>query len=150
MIAYIMFLLFIKNESTLYTFIEFLYIFNFASKLLVANQFYTGSYTWIFLCTMSLSHYQFWPLFQVSIEEARGTLKLWYKDRKEVLKWQEEQKAKALEKQVVHTLLGRARNFPWVASDSKAIKNHNLRAAINAPVQVGWFHAYGFMFQLSL
>lgn len=80
----------------------------------------------------------------MSIEEARGTLELWYKDRREVLKWQEEQKAKALEKQVVHTLLGRARNFPWVASDSKAIKNHNLRAAINAPVQVGlvsclWF-----------
>jgi len=46
------------------------------------------------------------------VKEARRTVDLWYNDRKEVLKWQEERKKEAYEFQRVHTLLGRARRFP--------------------------------------
>ena len=70
---------------------------------------------------------------QVPIEEARDTLKLWYRDRQEVLAWQKSQKKLVLEKCEVYTLLGRSRHFPnltWIDPGKRE------RAAINAPVQV--------------
>ena len=70
---------------------------------------------------------------QVSKEEARDTLKLWYRDRQEVLAWQKIQKKLAREKCEVYTLLGRSRHFPnltWIDPGKRE------RAAINAPVQV--------------
>ncbi|KAF8668057.1 hypothetical protein HU200_052463 [Digitaria exilis] len=77
---------------------------------------------------------------QVSLEEARDTLKLWYRDRKEVLAWQISQKKLAHEKCEVYTLLGRSRHFPNLTQSDPGQRGHieHLieRAAINAPVQV--------------
>ncbi|KAG0485271.1 hypothetical protein HPP92_009350 [Vanilla planifolia] len=73
--------------------------------------------------------------WKVSLNEAKETVQLWYKERKEVLKWQEERKRDALTKQHVHTLLGRARRLPLVANASNSQKGHIERAAINTPVQ---------------
>lgn len=74
--------------------------------------------------------------FQVSVQEAENTVKLWYKERQEVLIWQEERKKEAIENRCVHTLLGRARQFPAVSRDKRALRGHIERAAINTPVQV--------------
>ncbi|KAL0917416.1 hypothetical protein M5K25_012474 [Dendrobium thyrsiflorum] len=73
--------------------------------------------------------------WKVSLKEAKETVKLWYNERREVLKWQEQRKKDLLTKQCVHTLLGRARRFPSVANVSNAQKGHIERAAINTPVQ---------------
>lgn len=73
---------------------------------------------------------------QVSVKEARDTLKLWYRDRKEVLAWQKRQKELAHEKCEVYTLLGRSRRFPNPAHVRSSQRGHIERAAINAPVQV--------------
>ena len=73
---------------------------------------------------------------KVSEEEARKTVKLWYNDRLEVLRWQEDRKYEALNNQCVHTLLGRARHFPNIKSVKSSLKGHIERAAINTPVQV--------------
>ncbi|TKY46843.1 DNA polymerase I A [Spatholobus suberectus] len=73
--------------------------------------------------------------WKVSVKEARRTVDLWYNDRKEVLKWQEERKKEACESQRVHTLLGRARRFPKIESPYSYHKGHIERAAINTPVQ---------------
>ncbi|QCD89894.1 DNA polymerase I [Vigna unguiculata] len=55
--------------------------------------------------------------WKVSMKEAMRTVDLWYNDRKEVLKWQEERKKEAYEFQKVHTLLGRAWRFPEIDLD---------------------------------
>ncbi|KAM4092479.1 hypothetical protein ACB094_06G042700 [Castanea mollissima] len=73
--------------------------------------------------------------WKVSVQEAKKTVDLWYSDRKEVLTWQEERKKEAREKNCVHTLLGRARQFPSVANATNSQKGHIERAAINTPVQ---------------
>ncbi|KAF3779395.1 DNA polymerase I [Nymphaea thermarum] len=73
--------------------------------------------------------------WKVSIKEAKETVELWYKERQEVLKWQEERKNEAHKKHSVHTLLGRARRFPSLDNASSALKSHIERAAINTPVQ---------------
>lgn len=75
--------------------------------------------------------------WKVSIAEAKKTVNRWYKEREEVLKWQEAHKKKAMKERCVHTLLGRTRNFPVAtsASYSYSQNNHIQRAAINAPVQ---------------
>lgn len=58
-----------------------------------------------------------------------------------MLTWQEERKKEAREKNCVHTLLGRARQFPSVANATNSQKGHIERAAINTPVQVcPFFH----------
>lgn len=74
--------------------------------------------------------------YQVSVEEAKNTVDLWYSDRKEVLIWQQERKAEARQSRCVHTLLGRARRFPSQKSATSSQKGHIERAAINTPVQV--------------
>ncbi|KAF1891501.1 hypothetical protein Lal_00012390 [Lupinus albus] len=73
--------------------------------------------------------------WKVSVKEAKRTVDLWYNDRKEVLKWQEERKREACASQCVHTLLGRARRFPSVDKVSNYQRGHIERAAINTPVQ---------------
>uniref|UniRef100_A0A0E0MPY5 DNA-directed DNA polymerase n=1 Tax=Oryza punctata TaxID=4537 RepID=A0A0E0MPY5_ORYPU len=73
--------------------------------------------------------------WKVSAEEARDTLKLWYRDRKEVLAWQKRQKKLAREKCEVYTLLGRSRHFPNLTQIDPGERGHIARAAINAPVQ---------------
>ncbi|KDP39093.1 hypothetical protein JCGZ_00850 [Jatropha curcas] len=73
--------------------------------------------------------------WKVSVEEAKATVDLWYKERQEVLKWQEDRKQEARKHGRVHTLLGRARVFPSMAHASHAQKGHIERAAINTPVQ---------------
>ncbi|CAL4904196.1 unnamed protein product [Urochloa decumbens] len=70
--------------------------------------------------------------WKVSVEEARNTLNLWYRDRKEVLAWQKSQKKLAREKCEVYTLLGRSRHFP---NSGPGQRGCNERAVINAPVQ---------------
>ncbi|KAL6598506.1 hypothetical protein ACP70R_046205 [Stipagrostis hirtigluma subsp. patula] len=72
---------------------------------------------------------------EVSFEEARDTLELWYRDRKEVLAWQKSQKKLAREKCEVYTLLGRSRHFPNLTQVHPRQRGHIERAAINAPVQ---------------
>lgn len=73
--------------------------------------------------------------WKVSVKEAKATVNLWYKDRKEVLKWQRERKEQANKHRCVQTLLGRTRNFPSLSGASHAHKGHIERAAINTPVQ---------------
>ena len=73
---------------------------------------------------------------QVSVNEAKETVKRWYNDRQEVRKWQEERKKEARDKHRVHTLLGRARLFPNIDGVTPSHKGHIERAAINTPVQV--------------
>ncbi|KAL1370407.1 hypothetical protein HN51_000676 [Arachis hypogaea] len=73
--------------------------------------------------------------WKVSVKEAKKTVDLWYNDRKEVLKWQEERKKEALESSCVYTLLGRCRRFPSVDQATNYQKGHIERAAINTPVQ---------------
>lgn len=82
---------------------------------------------------------------QVSVQEAENTVKLWYKERQEVLIWQEERKKEAIENRCVHTLLGRARQFPAVSRDKRALRGHIERAAINTPVQVLSEHFLSFL-----
>ncbi|KAK7316740.1 hypothetical protein RJT34_00422 [Clitoria ternatea] len=73
--------------------------------------------------------------WKVTVKEAKRTVDLWYNDRKEVLKWQEERKKEACESQRVYTLLGRARRFPKIDPAHSYQKGHIERAAINTPVQ---------------
>ncbi|KAK4744111.1 hypothetical protein SAY87_010423 [Trapa incisa] len=73
--------------------------------------------------------------WKVSVEEARKTVDLWYKERQEVRTWQEKRKLEAREHGQVYTLLGRARRFPSFSRASYALKGHIERAAINTPVQ---------------
>ncbi|XP_038690170.1 DNA polymerase I B, chloroplastic/mitochondrial isoform X2 [Tripterygium wilfordii] len=73
--------------------------------------------------------------WKVSVNEAKKTVALWYGERQEVLEWQEARKKEALEDRRVHTLLGRARNFPSVSRGNRSLRGHIERAAINAPVQ---------------
>ncbi|MBA0792202.1 hypothetical protein Gohar_016721 [Gossypium harknessii] len=73
--------------------------------------------------------------WKVSVEEARNTVDLWYKERQEVLEWQKQRKFEAQKFGCVKTLLGRARRFPSFAHCTRAQKGHIERAAINTPVQ---------------
>ncbi|KAJ8477822.1 hypothetical protein OPV22_021549 [Ensete ventricosum] len=73
--------------------------------------------------------------WKVSVEEAKKTVDLWYKERQEVLLWQEKQKNKARTEGRVWTLLGRSRCFPSLDHASIAQRGHIERAAINTPVQ---------------
>ena len=68
--------------------------------------------------------------------EAKETVNLWYKERKEVLKWQRARKKEAREYGRVFTLLGRARVFPLLTDSNSSLRGHVERAAINTPVQV--------------
>lgn len=73
---------------------------------------------------------------QVSVKDAKKTVDLWYRERKEVLRWQEKRKQEAHTDNKVHTLLGRARCFPSLACATPSQRGHIERAAINTPVQV--------------
>ncbi|XVF70588.1 hypothetical protein PTKIN_Ptkin11bG0174700 [Pterospermum kingtungense] len=73
--------------------------------------------------------------WKVSVEEARNTVDLWYKERQEVLEWQKQRKYEAQKFGHVLTLLGRARRFPSFAHCTRSQKGHIERAAINTPVQ---------------
>ncbi|KAL8144225.1 hypothetical protein V2J09_017257 [Rumex salicifolius] len=73
--------------------------------------------------------------WKVTVKEAQNTVNLWYKERKEVLAWQQERKKEAAAKSCVHTLLGRQRRFPSMDNASPQQRGHIERAAINTPVQ---------------
>ncbi|TXG67766.1 hypothetical protein EZV62_009041 [Acer yangbiense] len=73
--------------------------------------------------------------WKVSLKEAQHTVDLWYKERQEVLDWQEDRKKEAREHSEVYTLLGRARRFKSFSSVTRAHRSHIERAAINTPVQ---------------
>ncbi|KAK8622888.1 hypothetical protein V6N13_117787 [Hibiscus sabdariffa] len=73
--------------------------------------------------------------WKVSVEEARNTVNLWYKERQEVLEWQKLRKSEAQKFGCVKTLLGRARRFPSFADCTRSQRGHIERAAINTPVQ---------------
>ncbi|KAL5216394.1 hypothetical protein ABZP36_007795 [Zizania latifolia] len=73
--------------------------------------------------------------WKVSVKEAKDTLKLWYRDRKEVLAWQMKQKELEQEKCEVYTLLGRSCRFPNMAYATSGQRGHIECAAINASVQ---------------
>lgn len=76
--------------------------------------------------------------WKVSLDEATETVKRWYSDRPEVERWQERQRAQAVDDGFVTTILGRRRNLPDAfkhSTASKAAKSHALRAAINTPIQ---------------
>ncbi|XP_022753153.1 DNA polymerase I B, chloroplastic/mitochondrial-like isoform X1 [Durio zibethinus] len=73
--------------------------------------------------------------WKVSVEEAKNTVDLWYKERQEMLEWQKQRKYEAAKHGHVQTLLGRARHFPSYAHCTRAQEGHIERAAINTPVQ---------------
>ncbi|KAE8654238.1 DNA polymerase I A [Hibiscus syriacus] len=73
--------------------------------------------------------------WKVSVEEAKNTVDLWYRERQEVLEWQKKRKFEAQKFGCVKTLLGRARRFPSFAQCTRAQRGHIERAAINTPVQ---------------
>ncbi|XVF34036.1 hypothetical protein REPUB_Repub18cG0022500 [Reevesia pubescens] len=73
--------------------------------------------------------------WKVSVEEAKSTVDLWYKERQELLEWQKQRKYEAQKHRRVQTLLGRSRRFPSFAHYTRAQKGHIERAAINTPVQ---------------
>ncbi|KAI8557619.1 hypothetical protein RHMOL_Rhmol04G0023900 [Rhododendron molle] len=73
--------------------------------------------------------------WKVSVKEAKETVDLWYNERHEVRKWQEERKREAQKDSCVHTLLGRVRHFPSMKNVTPYQKGHIERAAINTPVQ---------------
>jgi len=75
--------------------------------------------------------------WDVTPEEAQGTLDLWYSDRPEVLAWQEATISKASRTGYTETLMGRLRHLPDVNSRSRSRRNHARRAAINTPLQGG-------------
>lgn len=87
---------------------------------------------------------------QVSVKEAKETVKLWYRERKEVLTWQEERKTEARNLKYVCTLLGRARSFPSVDHATPFQRGHIERAAINTPVQVFSLFSLSLPLPLSL
>ncbi|KAJ8906252.1 hypothetical protein NDN08_002745 [Rhodosorus marinus] len=68
-------------------------------------------------------------------EVARETLRAWYADRPEVREWQNQTKRFATINQYVATLLGRRRDLPGILSSDVSVWQHNLRAAINTPIQ---------------
>ena len=73
-----------------------------------------------------------------SLEEAMNTVDLWYSDRPEVRKWQEQVKKVAIERGYTSTLIGRYRSLVkhFMEKDKRKIM-HGLRAAINTPIQGG-------------
>ncbi|TXG48457.1 hypothetical protein EZV62_027751 [Acer yangbiense] len=73
--------------------------------------------------------------WKVSVNEAKNTVDLWYKERQEVLRWQEARKREARELSEVHTLLGRARRFPSFSPVTRIHRDRIERAAIYTPVQ---------------
>lgn len=73
--------------------------------------------------------------WKVSVEEAEETVDLWYKERQEVLKWQQARKKEAEQLGCVYTILGRARRLPSMRHATSLQKGHIERAAINTPVQ---------------
>eukprot|EP00240_Pyramimonas_obovata_P007455 CAMPEP_0118940290 /NCGR_PEP_ID=MMETSP1169-20130426/31033_1 /TAXON_ID=36882 /ORGANISM="Pyramimonas obovata, Strain CCMP722" /LENGTH=171 /DNA_ID=CAMNT_0006884741 /DNA_START=1 /DNA_END=513 /DNA_ORIENTATION=+ len=74
----------------------------------------------------------------VTQEEAEETVELWYADRPEVRKWQDNTKKSGAECGYVNTLLGRRRQLPDIqAAGKSAAKGHAERAAINTPIQGG-------------
>jgi len=68
---------------------------------------------------------------------------LWYKERQEVLKWQNSVKHVALKMGYTKTLLGRYRSLvkhyqKFIKGEGgKAESEHGMRAAINTPIQGG-------------
>lgn len=73
-----------------------------------------------------------------SMEEAQDTLDAWYKERKEVKKWQDKVKKIAVEKGWTITLAGRYRNLTKYFQGKKKFEiMSGLRAAINTPIQGG-------------
>ncbi|KAK4858277.1 hypothetical protein QYF36_013729 [Acer negundo] len=73
--------------------------------------------------------------WKVSVNEAKNTVDLWYKERQEVLRWQEARKREARELSEVHTLLGRACRFPSFSPVTRTHRDRIERAAIYTPVQ---------------
>jgi DNA polymerase I len=71
----------------------------------------------------------------ISESEAQDTLKLWYKERQEVKRWQNECREFARRHKFVETILGRRRHLPGVDSKNFSERGHANRAAINAPLQ---------------
>lgn len=71
--------------------------------------------------------------WNVTDDEARETLALWYKERQEVKLWQDHCKQFLRKHGFVETLFGRRRHIPDVNNMRKI--GHANRAAINAPLQ---------------
>ena len=71
--------------------------------------------------------------WEISHQEAERTVALWYGDRPEVQSWQERTKELARRTKRVYTILGRHRDLPDI--NTRMLKAHNERAAINTPIQ---------------
>eukprot|EP01034_Spumella_vulgaris_P022490 gene22490-28618_t len=70
----------------------------------------------------------------ISKDEAEKTLQMWYNDRPEVKEWQDATRTSAKKNHYVRTLMGRYRMLPH-ADEKNAAGGHQLRAAINTPIQ---------------
>jgi hypothetical protein len=71
--------------------------------------------------------------WEISHHEAERTVALWYGNRPEVQSWQERTKELARRTRRVYTILGRHRDLPDI--NTRMLKAHNERAAINTPIQ---------------
>ncbi len=71
----------------------------------------------------------------VTVKEAKAEIDAWYRDRPEVLAWQEQTIARAHELGYTRTLMGRYRMLPDAKSRNRAKRSHAERAAINTPIQ---------------
>ncbi|KAI0567564.1 DNA polymerase type 1 [Gracilaria domingensis] len=73
--------------------------------------------------------------WNTSEKEAAETLTLWYKERQEVRRWQQQCKKYLQQHHFVETILGRRRHLPDIISAKPYERFHAQRAAINAPLQ---------------
>ena len=69
-------------------------------------------------------------------KEAEDMLKAWYNARPEVLRWQTNTNAYAVDHGLTRTLMGRYRQLlPDATGDDRKSLDHSLRASINTPIQ---------------
>uniref|UniRef100_A0A7S0H1P1 DNA-directed DNA polymerase family A palm domain-containing protein n=1 Tax=Amorphochlora amoebiformis TaxID=1561963 RepID=A0A7S0H1P1_9EUKA len=73
----------------------------------------------------------------VSKSEAQDTVNLWYRDRPEVKKWQDDQIETGIKHRYTRTLMGRYRPIKGIRSTDNRIAAHYARTAINTPIQGG-------------
>lgn len=71
----------------------------------------------------------------VTKNEAQEEIDKWYRDRPEVLEWQQETIENAKKFGYIRTLMGRYRRLPDLRDPSSFVRKHGERAAINTPVQ---------------
>lgn len=71
----------------------------------------------------------------ISVEEADGYLKQWFRDHPQIARWVKEMQAFARSNRYVASVLGRRRRFPNLEYANRVQLNEIDRQAINSPIQ---------------